>query len=171
MPSTPFETIILTLAFYGILFMSLAMFLMLYQWVMIDSVKIRLGEMANQVAYEITCIYSMCQQSRNDLSLFKPIEVPVSVSEKGYAMELKRVGNVWLIVAYLESNRAINASSPVLKDADLIVVETGYGTFQVGAYEVHYVGVLHSGQNKPAVWARRIDETITIGLGWVEEGG
>ncbi len=172
MPSTPFETVILTTAFYGVLLMSLLMFSTVYQWVLVDSARIRLGEMANQVAYEVAGLYSMCQRPRNNMDLFKPISIPASVSDKGYAMELKKIDGVWLIVAYLESNRMINASSPLWSDPGVeMIVETGSGSFQVGSYTVHYNSVIHSGQSNPVVWARRINGTIMVGLGWVENGG
>lgn len=172
MPSTPFETVILTTAFYGVLLISLLMFSVVYQWVLVDSFRIRLGEMANQVAYEVTGLYAMCQQPRNNVDLFKPVSFPASVSEQGYAMTFKQVDGVWLVVAYLESNRVINASSPLWSDPGVeVVVETGSGSFQVGSYIVHYTSVLHSGQRNPAVWARKTNGTITVGLGWVEKSG
>jgi hypothetical protein len=172
MPSTPFETVILTTAFYGVMLISLLMFSVLYQWVMIDSLRIRLGEMANQVAYEVTGLYAMCQKPRNNVDLFKPIRIPASVSEQGYAIEFKQLNGVWHVVAYLESNRAVNASSPLWSEpGGEVFVETGSGVFPVGTYLVTYSGVLHSGQRNPVVWARRINGTITVGLGWVSGGG
>jgi len=172
MPSTPFETVILTTAFYGVMLISLLMFSVLYQWVMVDSLRIRLGEMANQVAYEVTGLYAMCQKPRNNVDLFKPINMPASVSEQGYAIEFKQLNGVWHVVAYLESNRAVNASSPLWSEpGGEVFVETGSGVFPVGSYLVNYSGVLHSGQRNPVVWARRINGTITVGLGWVSGGG
>lgn len=172
MPSTPFETVILTTAFYGVMLISLLMFSVLYQWVMVDSLRIRLGEMANQVASEVTGLYAMCQKPRNNVDLFKPISIPASVSEQGYAIEFKQLNGVWHVVAYLESNRAVNASSPLWSEpGGEVFVETGSGVFPVGSYLVTYSGVLHSGQRNPVVWARRINGTITVGLGWVSGGG
>ncbi len=172
MPSTPFETVILTTAFYGVMLISLLMFSVLYQWVMVDSLRIRLGEMANQVAYEVTGLYAMCQKPRNNVDLFKPISIPASVSEQGYAIEFKQLNGVWHVVAYLESNRAVNASSPLWSEpGGEVFVETGSGVFPVGSYLVTYSSVLHSGQRNPVVWARRINGTITVGLGWVSGGG
>lgn len=171
MPSAPFETVILTTAFYGVLLIAINMFSIVSQWVFIDAVKIRLGEAANQVAQELTCIYSMCQQSGGDVDLFKPIEIPVSISEHGYAIRLEQTGGTWFVVAYLETNRAISASSPLWKTSDTIIVETGSGTFPVDSYTVYYDGVLHSGRSRPAAWARRHGGTITVGLGWFESSG
>lgn len=172
MPSTPFETVILTTAFYGILLISLLMLSVLYQWVMVDSLRVRLGEMANQVASEVTGLYAMCQKPRNNVDLFKPISIPASVSEQGYAIEFKQIKGVWHVVAYLESNRAVNASSPLWSEpGSEVFVETGSGSFQVGSYTVNYAGVLHSGRRNAVVWARRMDGSITVGVGWVEKNG
>lgn len=172
MPSTPFETVILTTAFYGVLLISLLMLSVLYQWVMVDSLRIRLGEMANQVASEVTGLYAMCQKPRNNVDLFKPVSIPASVSEQGYAIEFKQIQGVWHVVAYLESNRAIKASSPLWSEpGGGVIVETGTGAFQVGPYTVRYTGVLHSGKRNAVVWARRINGSITVGLGWVENTG
>jgi len=176
MASAPFETAILTVALYGVMLIALNMFSVVSQWVFIDSVKIRLGEVANQVAYEIAGIYSMCRQSSGEMELFKPIDIPTSISEQGYAVELKQAGNVWFVVAYLEANRAINASSPIWEEPGVaVIVEASQGSFTItrshGSYTVNYDAVLHSGRSKPAVWARRLGGTITVGLGWFESSG
>jgi hypothetical protein len=173
MPSTPFETVILTTALYAVLFIFLLMFSMVYRWVSIDSLRVRLGEVANQVAYEVTGLYVMCQRARSNVDLYKPISLPVSLSGHGYAMEFKQVDGVWFLVAYLEENRAINVSSPLWKDPGVdVTVETGDGVFQVGSHLVNYTGVLHSGVSDPVVWARRVDGAIVVGLGrLVNKGG
>ena len=186
MPSSAFETAILTTALYGIMLIVINMFSIVSQWVFIDSLKIRLNEIANQVAYEIAGIYSMCVQSKGELAFFKPIEIPVSISEHGYAIELKKIGEVWHVVVYLEANRAINASSPIWEDPG-IVVHIGPrlmdgDSFTIvrnhGPYTIYYVkedGVLHSGVSNPVVWARKYragDQVeIGVGLGWLVIGG
>ncbi|MGB9717757.1 MAG: hypothetical protein ACPL4E_04880 [Thermoproteota archaeon] len=172
MPSTPFETVILTTALYAVLFISLLMFSIVYRWVFIDSLKVRLGEVANQVAYEVTGLYVMCHRAESNINLYKPISLPVSVSGHGYAMEFREVDGVWFLVAYLEENRAINVSSPLWRNPGVdVVVETGDGVFQVGSRLVNYTGVLHSGASNPVVWARRVDGAIVVGLGRLENSG
>lgn len=186
MASSPFETAILTTALYGIMIIALNMFSVVSQWVFIDSVKVRLGEVANQVAYEVAEIYAMCRQSKGELKFFKPIEIPVSISEYGYALELRKIGDVWHVVAYLEINRAVNASSPIWKDpGDTVYIGPGEDdgdlftiTKTHGSYTVRYVKegeVLHSGISKPVVWAGRsrvVDQVeIRVGLGWIEGSG
>jgi hypothetical protein len=174
MPSAPFETVILTAALYGILLIFIGMFTIVYQWVLVDATRVRLGEMANQVAHEITCIYSMCQQSRNEqIQLFKPIEIPVSTSGYGYAIELKKIGETWFVTTYLEANRAVNASSPLWEDqSEAVKVETGSGDLSVNSYLIRYQAILHSGQARPVVWAeKKPDGTIRVGVGWVSGGG
>jgi len=183
MPSSAFETAILTTALYGIMLIVINMFSIVSQWVFIDSLKIRLNEIANQVAYEIAGIYSMCVQSKGELAFFKPIEIPVSISEHGYAIELKKIGEVWHVVVYLEANRAINASSPIWKDPNIAInvgprpVDGDFFTItrSYDSYTVYYIKdgeVLHSGVSKPVVWARKYrsgDEfEIRVGLGWRE---
>ncbi|MEM2608850.1 MAG: hypothetical protein QXT87_06375 [Thermoproteota archaeon] len=186
MPSSAFETAILTTALYGVMLIVINMFSVVSQWVFIDSVKIRLNEVANQVAYEIADIYSMCVQSRGELSFFKLIEIPVSISEQGYAIELKKTGEIWYVVVYLEANRAINASSPIWEDPG-VAVRVGPrpvdgDSFTIirnhGSYTVYYVKegeALHSGVSKPVVWACRYVSggrvEIGVGLGWLVVGG
>jgi len=181
MPSAAFETAILTVALYGVMLIVLNMFSVVSQWVFIDSVKVRLGEVANQVAYEIANIYSMCRQSQGELQFFKPIEIPTEISNYGYAVELRKIGEVWYVVTYLEANRAINASSPIWRDPGVAVyVELTEGSFTItrshGSYTVRHNAVLHSGVNIPVVWSSKTktytgDEIIKVGLGWVEGSG
>jgi len=180
MSSTPHETVILTTAFYGILLLSLLTFSTVYRWVLIDSARIRLGEISNQVAYELASIYSMCQQSENEVQLFKPIRIPVSISEVGYAIELKKIGNVWFVVAYLEENRAINASSPIWEDpGDTVYIGPAhdYETFTIsrghGSYTVNCSFILHSGKSIPVIWAKKsvTPPEVRVGVGWIEKSG
>ncbi|MEM2981527.1 MAG: hypothetical protein QW385_09230, partial [Thermoproteota archaeon] len=174
------ETAILTVALYGVMLIALNMFSVVSQWMFIDSVKVRLGEVANQVAYEIANIYTMCRQSQGNSEFFKPIEIPVAISNSGYAIELRKIEDVWYVTAYLEANRAINVSSPIWKEPDTTVhVELSEGAFTItrthGAYTVKYGAVLHSGTSRPVVWASKSEsgsETeIRVGLGKVENSG
>lgn len=178
MPSSTFETAILTTALYGVMLIALNMFSVVSQWVFVDSIKVRLGEVANQVAYEITSIYSMCRQSRSDLSFFKPIEIPPAISETPYAVELRKIRNVWHVVVYLETNRAINASSPIWEEPGIDVLigpPEGRDSFTIhrthGSYTIKCVNLLRSGTAKPVVWASRSNGEIRVGLGCIKENG
>jgi len=185
-PSSAFETAIMTVALYGVMLTVISIFSIITQWAFMDSMRIRLGEVANQVAYEIANIYSMCVQSREELSFFKPIEIPVSISERGYAVELKKISGVWHVVVYLEADRSVSASSPIWEDPGVAVqigprpVDGDFFTIvrTHGSYTVYYVKegeVLHSGVSKPVVWACKYKSEngveIRVGLGWLGEAG
>jgi hypothetical protein len=178
MPSSTFETAVLTTALYGIMLIALNMFSVVSQWVFVDSMKVRLGEVANQLAYEIASIYSMCRQSRSDLSFFKPIEIPPAISEEPYAVELRKIRDVWYVVVYLETNRAINASSPIWEEPGVDVLigpPEGMVSFTIyrthGSYTINCINLLRSGTAKPVVWASRSNGEIRVGLGYIEEIG
>ena len=178
MPSSTFETAVLTIALYGVMLITLNMFSVVSQWVFIDSMKVRLGEVANQVAYEIASIYSMCRQSRGDLSFFKPIELPSAISEAPYAVELKKIGDVWYVVVYLETNRAINASTPIWEEPGIdVLIGPPEETFSFtirrthGSYTINCVNLLRSGTAKPVVWTSRSNGEIRVGLGYIREIG
>ncbi|MEM2087482.1 MAG: hypothetical protein QXF52_02255 [Thermoproteota archaeon] len=181
MASAPFETVILTVTLYGILLIALTMFSTISRIVTRNSLEIRLQEVANQVAMEITTVYSLCQQSTGDIGLFKQIEVPASIYEKGYAIEVKKetvevivegvlkAVEIWIVEARLQDSSGLKASSSIWDGNVPVSVETGEGYFQVdsktGTYNVKYSSILHSGADNPVVWAKKNNGEIIVGVG------
>jgi hypothetical protein len=181
MASAPFETVILTTAFYGILVIALVMFSTVSTIVTRNSLEIRLQEVANQVATEVTTVYSLCQQSVGETGLFEQVEIPMSISEKGYVIEVKKetveiiVGGekktveTWVVEARLWGSSGLKAVSPIWEGNVPVNVETGEGSFQInsktGVYEVKYSNILSSGADNPVVWARKHNGEITVGIG------
>lgn len=187
MASAPFETAILTVAFYGILLIALTMFSTVSRIVTRSSFEIRLQEVANQVAMEITTIYSLCQQSTGDIELFKQIEVPASIYEKGYAIEVKKetvevivdgelkTVETWVVEARLQDSSSLKATSSIWNSNVPVNVESSEGYFQIdsktGIYEIKHNNILRSGADNPVVWAKKNGGEIIVGIGTAKKIG
>lgn len=187
MASAPFETVILTVALYGILLIALTMFSTVSRIVARDSFEIRLQEVANQVAMEMTTVYSLCQQSTGGIELFKQIEVPASIYEKGYAIEVKKetvevivdgkfkTVETWVVETRLQDSSGLKATSPIWDGNVPVNVETRKGYFQIdsktGTYDVNYSSILRSGADNPVVWAKKNGGEIIVGIGTAKKKG
>ncbi|MEM2981069.1 MAG: hypothetical protein QW385_06900 [Thermoproteota archaeon] len=185
MASAPFETVILTVALYGILLIALTMFSTVSTIVTRDSFKIRLQEVANQVVMEITTVYSLCQQSTGDIGLFKQIEVPTSIYEKGYVIEVKKETvevrlegelktlDMWVVEARLQDSSGLKSISFIWDGNVPINVETSDGYFQInsktGIYSVKHSNILSSGADNLVVWAKKNAGEIIVGIGTAEK--
>jgi hypothetical protein len=175
MSSGPLEFLILTNGMYIVLLVMTLSFALMTGSMLQQSTEIRLNEISNQIAADIIDAYSLCYQtSSGDARVFKPIEIPASVSTYGYVISLNLENDVWVVRVSLETTQTISSESPLWKRSSGVCIETGNGTLIIDSYPITYSAYLHSGTSapgtrlNPVVWASRSGGTIRVGIGVIK---
>lgn len=165
--SSAIDTTIVTSGLFLVLLVVVVGFSMISQVVLADSIRIRLGEISNQVASDMIEVVSLCYQSTSaDVRLFRPLKIPTSVGTYGYAIRLRLDGNVWVVEASLETGGPLPSTSPLWQQSGDMIVVTQVGTVHIGSQLIDFGPVLHSGSAFPVVWATRDSNGVTkVGLG------
>ncbi len=169
MSSDPFEYITLTTGMYVVLLILVLTFGIVTQTIFQDSVRIRLSEISNQIAAEITEASSLCSQSTSLANaFFKPLDIPTSVGVFGYVVTVQLDQDIWILKTNLEFTNASVGKSPLWKKSNNLVVETGNGTIFISSYQIYYCSSLHSGCARPVVWATKSNGITRVGIGEIK---
>ena len=135
--------------------------------IQIESTKVTLNDVANYVALSLTDIASLANSTHEEnLFLIKVLNLPYEVNGLGYYVKIDVDGDKWVIIAYSYTSPWLKGEAELWSTQD-IQVETSNGEFT--EYNVKYYQQIPSGLNKPAVWCRKSNGVITVGIGEVKE--
>lgn len=166
MPSSPISFLITTASLYLLVISLVGSFSVMSKAIMRDSVKSQLAEVADHVARSMTELRAMLQLSgENGSVLMKTLNLPIELASFGYTVKIEETDGMLFVVAVLDSDRSMSASSALWLKNDEVSVMTEAGSFTTGEFQVTYDYLLHSGQKNALVWARNIGEGLWVGLG------
>lgn len=166
MPSSPISFLITTASLYLLVISLVASFSVMSKAIMRDSVKSQLAEVADHVARSMTELRALLQLSgENGSVLTKTLNLPIELASFGYTVKIEETDGMLSIVAVLDSDRSMSASSALWLEGDEVSVMTDAGSFTTEEFQVTYDSLLHSGQRSALVWARNIEGGLCVGLG------
>jgi hypothetical protein len=127
-----------------------------------------LQEVTEKVSSEIIDLVSLTSLNPDSNLTFKVIDIPDSINNKGYVVNLQKDSLGWNVVAYLNEYHTVRAESNLYFKGGVGVIN-GTGTFYVKYnwqdVALSYGTSLQSGTYRPVVWCQIAQSNITVGLG------
>ncbi len=144
-----------------------------------DVVKYELQELSEKIASTMVELAVLAKSSKSEeIFLVKKLNIPKSLMEKGYVINLTREEGNWKVSVYIEGWPGLKGESPlnfreIEVEVDLTMELTSFNPpVHVEGREVKHGGKIHSGVQKPVVWCSKTieneHEEIKVGLGAIE---
>jgi len=135
-------------------------------FLMMDSLRIRLAEIANHVSLEMAQLGSLCLASGStDILILKKIELPTAIGIYGYTIELRNDTRNWVLSAYLDVNKHVTVDSPLWGFSQEFSIEMRNGTKVTDFGTIDYDVKIHSGSSKIVLWAQKVGSEVRLGMG------
>jgi len=131
--------------------------------------KIYLQEVSEKVSSDIIDVLNAFYLEHKSPYLYKVIEIPVHVNNKGYVIRLENDSLGWKVTAYVDGYEVFKVESRLYLMAGVQVVNSS-GEFDVSEGKIVYADRIYSGTSKPLVWCRLDSSTgiIQVGIGRLE---
>ena len=133
--------------------------------------KVYLQEVSEKVSSDIIDVLNAFYLEHKSPYLYKVIEIPVHVNNKGYVIRLENDSLGWKVTAYVDGYGIFKVESRLYLMAGIQVVNSS-GVFDVSEGKILYADRIYSGTSKPVVWCRfdSSTRTIQVGIGKLEVG-
>ncbi|MCX8189105.1 MAG: hypothetical protein N3F64_05290 [Nitrososphaeria archaeon] len=138
----------------------------------IKSSKIYLQEVCERVSSEMMDMLNLFYLEHKSPYIYKIIEIPVHVNNKGYIIKLENDSLGWKVVSYVYGYEVFKVESRLYIKSGVEVVNYS-GSFKVSNGKIVYDTLIHSGVSKPVVWCRLNPNTgsVQVGIGRLEVSG
>lgn len=136
------------------------------------SSKIYIQEVCERVSSEIMDMLNLFYLEHKSSYIYRVIEIPVHVNNKGYVIKLENDSLGWKVVSYVYGYEVFKVESRLYFRFGVKVVNSS-GSFDVGDGVIYYDSILYSGVSKPVVWCRLDPDTglLLVGIGRLEVKG
>ncbi|MGB9727766.1 MAG: hypothetical protein ACPLZF_05090 [Nitrososphaeria archaeon] len=134
--------------------------------------KVYLQEVSERFSAEMVDLLNMFYLEHKSPYIYKTIEVPVHINNKGYIIGLENDSMGWKVVAYLDGYYVFKVESRLYIKEGVHVVNSS-GSFDVENGRIVYADKIYSGTSKPVIWCKRdpVSGMTQIGIGRLEVGG
>lgn len=132
--------------------------------IFVEATRSELNDIVNYVASEIISMYGVVSVSVDNQTICKELNIPDDVNGKGYSIKIVNDSGLLKIVAFLDENPSINASS-VLPTYNETYLFTPGTTVWVDSTSITVVSRLYSGIYKPVIVINKMGNYIYLGLG------
>jgi len=134
--------------------------------------KVYLQEVCERVSSEMVDMLNMFYLEHKSSYIYRIIEIPVHVNNKGYIIKLENDALGWKVVSYVYGYEVFKVESRLYLRAGVEVV-TSQGSFSVGNGKIYYDAMIYSGVSKPVVWCKLNPDTglVQVGIGRLEVSG
>ncbi|MEM3424155.1 MAG: hypothetical protein QXZ08_04600 [Nitrososphaeria archaeon] len=136
------------------------------------SSKIYLQEVCERVSSEIMDMLNLYYLEHKSSYIYRIIEIPVHVNDKGYVIKLENDSLGWKVVSYVYGYEVFKVESRLYIRSGVEVVNSS-GSFDVGNGRIVYDSMIYSGVSKPVVWCKLNPDTglVQVGIGRLEVKG
>ncbi len=136
------------------------------------SSKIYLQEVCERVSSEIMDMLNLFYLEHKSPYIYRVIDIPVHVNNRGYIIRLENDSLGWKVVSYVYGYEVFKVESRLNFRFGVEVAKSS-GSFDVGNGVIYYDGILYSGVSKPVVWCRLNPDTglFQVGIGRLEVKG
>ncbi|MEM2950968.1 MAG: hypothetical protein QXV52_07725 [Nitrososphaeria archaeon] len=136
------------------------------------SSKIYLQEVCERVSSEIIDILNLFYLEHKSPYIYRVIEIPVHVNDKGYVIKLENDSLGWKVVSHVYGYEVFKVESRLYIKSGVELVNSS-GSFDVENGKIVYDSIIYSGVSKPVVWCRLNPDTglVQVGIGRLEVNG